>query len=1205
MKKKNKFLSFLLAVIILPVAFLLVGCFGGEADVESYEFVDCVLTYEEGDSFVASGKLVLVMSDGAKEEITLSNDMLESVPDLSTSGQKKVVYIYDGKKYEITINVVEGTFGKNQRLLKSKLAEAFARYKTSGSVSTIDGEISSSFVAKLFGEESADNDVLGSFSLPVDSFEDVDILQAILSAVVETTLNSDNATLNDLSIRDFVANPDEAIQSALELMNIQKIEASYLPIDFLKTFAANNSFGEIYNSIIRQIIFAKEGTSENLAESVADYIYQLLPNGMVEYEDLLGLCNALVEDVQDFSSAKTLLATVLQLVDYDTLMSIVLPEESWDAYANMLVSYLGVTDETRIAEINNFVDKVLSTITNKDSMIDFVTGKTDIDYYDLIVNKFLLIKDDSFYIDLIGTKLSEYLQISSDGADDVTALVETVIANIRKNEEIDWESSLNQLIDIVEEYSASVPAEFYRFVMSNYQDKTMENVVYECLFSGDEFSYYLDGVADTTKLDSLIDTYHSAYQTACKSFLHYVIYKDFDKLVKDDLPQKNEDRKIALHNVLVECDNIHYSGTSVYCWYFISFSIDDIMDVTSSILSSKYKNLANNFVQLNLESQIASDLVDCIKGTKTFDDLAMNVVATIQGYVADNLDDIQTGMTEIGSMIGIDMSKYIEQYNKNEPYTLITDLAKAYIGDENVVNENKTAMGEENWNTIYNSILTIAGLVDNITNQSVATSYTQFVEELAKISSICEENGIGSLAVMSMGEECSKIPTAYIIIASDLLGTELSLAQKIQKYIPVFVEESDVIDFIYADLLLGTYTVSGVLDIDPIIEPSDPETYAKCEAFVEKYWTLCLSGEEISWTSLRTDFEALADECYPYTDSTAYNLLKDIDWMAYINAINNGDADIPQMVLADLNKTIKAYVSEYREEIEVTIAYIFTTEVLYEPVETFEEEIFVAVYEWVDKYIGYYLSDNQNLTFDSIKADLDEVINEYASSGIVLANNIISNLTGDLIDDIQMAINQVATKYEDEVKSYFEDRLYCFLVEQEVRDIFEMLDESQLAKTDYVLIKTQISEFVDFCYDSYINDTLDLGVVAKKLFVLVKDSPYMDTDRKSNFFVIATPILIASNIVDDYNEFMSGLIDINQITNGAITSIDYNKFVEDVFDADFYMNLFEIEDVNSVFEFGTSGILEKETLTVKLNIKYSAIVASLDASIVLTITLNY
>jgi len=75
------------------------------ATIQSSSITGFKTTYELGETFSLTGtKLVLDMSYGEDVEVSVTNTMIEEMPDMTTAGQKTITVVYEGREY--TYNIV-------------------------------------------------------------------------------------------------------------------------------------------------------------------------------------------------------------------------------------------------------------------------------------------------------------------------------------------------------------------------------------------------------------------------------------------------------------------------------------------------------------------------------------------------------------------------------------------------------------------------------------------------------------------------------------------------------------------------------------------------------------------------------------------------------------------------------------------------------------------------------------------------------------------------------------------------------------------------------------------------------------------------------------------------------------------------------------------------------------------------------------------
>lgn len=101
--------------------------------------------YEVGEQFSLNGTVItLKEKNGTQTQtITITNNMLKEMPDLSTEGDKNIVVIYNGKEYTYTINVVDTKKQIVQRFLK------YLQKYQSGDISSADISTTANLVARF------------------------------------------------------------------------------------------------------------------------------------------------------------------------------------------------------------------------------------------------------------------------------------------------------------------------------------------------------------------------------------------------------------------------------------------------------------------------------------------------------------------------------------------------------------------------------------------------------------------------------------------------------------------------------------------------------------------------------------------------------------------------------------------------------------------------------------------------------------------------------------------------------------------------------------------------------------------------------------------------------------------------------------------------------------------------------------------------
>jgi len=141
----------LIALMMVPCMGI-VGCGKKEATIKSFEFSNIDREYFTDENFsILGGKLTLTMSNGKTKEITVTDDMIKQMPDMSTPGEKTIVIIYNGVEYSFTITVSENIVYDDQEKLEmiNKLNKFLEEYKKAQSSVKTTASIDIDFITKF------------------------------------------------------------------------------------------------------------------------------------------------------------------------------------------------------------------------------------------------------------------------------------------------------------------------------------------------------------------------------------------------------------------------------------------------------------------------------------------------------------------------------------------------------------------------------------------------------------------------------------------------------------------------------------------------------------------------------------------------------------------------------------------------------------------------------------------------------------------------------------------------------------------------------------------------------------------------------------------------------------------------------------------------------------------------------------------------
>lgn len=237
--------------LALSTSMLFAGCLGGEATITGHYFDGKEENYLVYDNFSYENlKLKLKMSDGTTKEITITEDMIEELPDLSTKGEKVLKIKYEGRIYEMNFTVG----GQTKEEMKAKIEAFYNDYKTRQKVGDVAMNVHANITAKWFGDTT---------SLDAD-------------ATPEDFVITENDTKFDSLINALYSNSIDALVKASSQIALEDIIDSNSNTSLLNLPAALNNLIEGVSSIdyIRYFVdtVVLPGSTATHVENTTEYL---------------------------------------------------------------------------------------------------------------------------------------------------------------------------------------------------------------------------------------------------------------------------------------------------------------------------------------------------------------------------------------------------------------------------------------------------------------------------------------------------------------------------------------------------------------------------------------------------------------------------------------------------------------------------------------------------------------------------------------------------------------------------------------------------------------------------------------------------------------------------------------------------------------------------------------------------------------------
>ena len=167
-----------------------------DVKISSYEIDKGDAQFEVNDTFTTAGfKLKLKMSDGTEKSIDITDDMITTAPDMSSSGSKDVKISYNGSEYtfKITVN------GYNTQEMLNKLQQFKANYEGVKSTSKVKVNMSYNIDSRLLDQRANMSETSPSLEFQKGDVEADKAVNHIFTTLYnQITKSGLDSTINDI-----------------------------------------------------------------------------------------------------------------------------------------------------------------------------------------------------------------------------------------------------------------------------------------------------------------------------------------------------------------------------------------------------------------------------------------------------------------------------------------------------------------------------------------------------------------------------------------------------------------------------------------------------------------------------------------------------------------------------------------------------------------------------------------------------------------------------------------------------------------------------------------------------------------------------------------------------------------------------------------------------------------------------------------------
>lgn len=207
-------------------------------DINSIE----IQNYQVYDEFDATKYVLdITMTDGKTKQVNVTADMIENMPDMTTSGEKTIRVKYEDKYYELKINV--GGYSKEEMLAK---IQAFLEdYNAVSNPGDVKATITASYLARYMDKVAQGESPEGVVELNKTMTGNDALLNFLYSAIVGSLANSGN----DLTVND-ITNSNQLTAQLDALKVLKNISEGLLEFDYLDYLADVILETTMFNSLV-------------------------------------------------------------------------------------------------------------------------------------------------------------------------------------------------------------------------------------------------------------------------------------------------------------------------------------------------------------------------------------------------------------------------------------------------------------------------------------------------------------------------------------------------------------------------------------------------------------------------------------------------------------------------------------------------------------------------------------------------------------------------------------------------------------------------------------------------------------------------------------------------------------------------------------------------------------------------------------------
>lgn len=475
--------------LVVASSFNIVACTTSNKGEVDYSFENCVTEWVVNDLFTLSGATLKIKDKkGTETTVELTDEMIKTMPDMTTAGEKTVTIIYNGKEYYLTIQVLgqqalSYTFtGFNQSYF---VGDTFDISNLKLNINYDLGEdVSVSVLASMI-TAMPDMSTDGTKTIEV-TYEgnkytfDIKVFDAEKLAMLEKVQNfinnydgnkvaSSGIKINLQGMARFLNENVEFNQLLVDINmeSLKNIEGyklyrlnEYQPWFLIKDFddrdaALNDRMWIHFIGLDNYVIVHR--FEDEIIRSYGPGGYYSVPEGMSEYPMSDFIDEAMKIDVNEVVNADG----SINIFDQRIATSI------YKAISNAIIDSSFNIDYKEIASAGTELN---SNINLLKIMQNMYTNLTTVNFYEFIVNDLLLREDDQVYVNDIGNFITDNMNIyEEEYRDDIDDLVQKYLTKIRNSQFEESESLYDFLVELneivkVSDADAGIKERFNLFV---------------------------------------------------------------------------------------------------------------------------------------------------------------------------------------------------------------------------------------------------------------------------------------------------------------------------------------------------------------------------------------------------------------------------------------------------------------------------------------------------------------------------------------------------------------------------------------------------------------------------------------------------------------------------------------------------------------------------------------------------------------------